>query len=231
MNVPGAGVAGGVRRRAVDRRRAEREQRPRRRGALHLRVRIDVVGGGDRVVDARAAPAGRDGGHDPRQLQHRRRRVADLDGERRRRRLVAVPVDGDARDQRLAEREERPGRVIADDRAPVRRRCRWRRSLKLTIAPRAGVGADLDVGQQARGRAASCRPRCTVNGRLAVWFESIGHRAHDRRDLVEQEEVRRRRRAFEQQVLVDRRRRRSRRLAVQRPGPQAGPPRRDVGGT
>ena len=91
--LPRAAVSGGVGRLAVDGRRAEREQRPRRRVALHLGAGIDVVGRGDRVVDARAALAGRDRRHHRRQLQHRRRRVAHLDGEGFDRRLVAVPID------------------------------------------------------------------------------------------------------------------------------------------
>ena len=195
-----ARVARCVRRRARDGRLAEREQRPGRRRALHLRVRIDVVGGGHRVGDARAGLAGRDRGHDPRHLQHRRRGVADVDGERLGGRLVAVTIGGEAPDQRLAEREERPRRVIADQRhRPVDDVVGAGRIVD--DRPGAGVGADHDVGQRARlGR----RRVDHLHGerRARVLVRIIGHRAHDRRDLVEQEEVRDHRSALEEQVLV-----------------------------
>ena len=143
--------------RAVDRRPPEREQRPRRRRALHRWLRIGVVGGRDCVVDARAGPAGRDRRDGPRQLQHRRRRVAHVDSERLRPDLLpclsvaahltsVLPsgkIDPDAWSQVIGidpSTMSSVADVVFDDRSRPR------------------VRTDLEVRHLARSRAASYRP-------------------------------------------------------------------------
>jgi hypothetical protein len=70
----------------------------------------------------------------------------------------------------------------------------------LTIAPApALVPTRMSDSGQSAGAVVSTT--FTVNCVLALWTGVIGHRADDRRDLVQQEEVRRRRYALEQQSL------------------------------